>query len=173
MPHTARIAYTASSHVLTMPWYARISPRAYSSIGPCVRSRSSSSCASSLGVMPNPLDVEHLVLDRFHVAQQARGDRPDEEAERAESHQQRDDELSQDEIDELLHGYLPSPMRPRWKRSSSLAAPAIAGAAWGSSASGELLNALASPWFSVARAAAVSLSFSPVSGSLKAEKAST
>src|SRR6266436_3812716 len=120
MPHTARIAYTASSHVLTMPWYARISPRAYSSIGPCVRSRSSSSCALSLGVMPNPFDVEDLVLDRLHVAQQARGQRPDEEAERAEPHQERHDELAEDEIDQLLHGYLPSPMRPLEKRTSSL-----------------------------------------------------
>src|SRR2546428_9038467 len=130
MPHTARIAYTASSHLLTMPWYARISPRAYSSIGPCVRSRSSSSCASSLAVMRHPFDVEHLVLDRLHVAQQARGQRPDEEAERAEPHQERHDELSQDEIDELLHGYLPSPVMPRWKRRSSLAAPDTAGRYW-------------------------------------------
>src|SRR5438046_5153231 len=170
MPRPARTASTASSHLLTMPWYARISPCAYSSIGP--RVRSGSPC-SSLAVMRDPLDVQHLVLDRLHVVQQAGGDRPDEEAERAEPHQERHHELSQDEIDQLLHGYLPSPMRPREKRTSSLGFPATAGAAWGSKASGELLNARASPWFSVARAVPGSLSFSPVSGSLKAEKEST
>src|SRR5438093_4989814 len=176
MPHTARIAYTTSSHVLTMPWYARISPCAYSSIGPCVRSRSSSSCGpgpSSLAVMRDPLDVEHLVLHRLDVVQQARGNRPHEEAERAEPHQERDDELSNDEIDELVHGYLPSPVRPLEKRTSSLGLEATAGVSWGSSTSRELPNARASSRFSAARVAAGSLSFSPVSGSLKAEKAST
>src|SRR5439155_20521280 len=83
-----------SSHLFTMPWYARISPRAYSSTAPYFGSGSG---ALSLMIVVG-LHVEHLVLDRFNVSKRAAHRPPDEGAEGGEPHEQRDDELAQGQV---------------------------------------------------------------------------